>query len=133
MSWTAGRRCCDGAFCIWGRRGRSAYNGVAMITGKILKYRNWPDRLIRFAKHAAEQLEAEGLERETILDQLDAARAQPHAHLNHPVLGELAREWLRQNPADSSEANESLRERPLPYRVWGPEYIDAGAIAQMDS
>ena len=104
-----------------------------MITGKILKYRNWPDRLIRFAKHAAEQLEAEGLERETILDQLDTARTQPHQHLNHPVLGELAREYLRQNPISGSEANENLRERPLQYRVWGQEHIDPGAIAQMDS
>lgn len=104
-----------------------------MITGKILKYHHWPDRLIRFAKHAAEQLEAEGLEREAVLAQLEAARSQPQAHLNHPVLAELAREVLRQNASEPSEQNETLRERPLPYRVWGQEHIDPGALAQMDA
>ncbi len=106
-----------------------------MITGKILKYHHWPDSLIRFAKHAAEQLGADGLEREAVLAQLDAARTQPIDHLSHPVLAELAREVLRQNPRerDHPEQSESLRERPLQYRVWGQEHIDPGAIAQMDA
>lgn len=104
-----------------------------MITGKILKYHHWPDGLIRFAKRAAEQLEAQDLEREAVLAQLEAVRTQPLEHVNHPLLADLAREVLRQTPSDPSEQDETLRERPLQYRVWGPEHIDPGALAQMDA
>lgn len=104
-----------------------------MITGKILKYHHWPDGLIRFAKRAAEQLEAQDLEREAVLAQLEAVRTQPLEHLNHPLLADLAREVLRQTPSDQSEQDETLRGRPLQYRVWGQEHIDPGALTQMDA
>lgn len=104
-----------------------------MITGKILKYHHWPGPLIRFAKQAAEQLAIDGLEREAVLAQLDAVRTQPLEHLNHPVLARLAREVLRHNPSEQVEQNETLRQRPLPYRVWGQEHIDPGALTQMDA
>src|SRR6185436_12444052 len=119
MTWTAVRLYSNGVFCVWENVGRNTYNDLAMISGKILKYHQWPDRLIRFAKQAAEQLEAQGLERDAVLAQLDAVRAQPLEHLQHPLLAELARECLRQNPPPSTAQSESLRERPLQYRVWG--------------
>ena len=53
-----------------------------IITGKILKLNNWPEgKLIGLAKAAAEQLAAQGLEREAILARLDAVRSDPGRHL----------------------------------------------------
>ena len=49
-----------------------------MITGKMLKQRGWPEgKIIGLAKGAAGVFEGRGLERDAILDRLDAVRAQP--------------------------------------------------------
>jgi hypothetical protein len=49
-----------------------------LITGKILKIHNWPDgKIIGLAKTVATQLTAKGLDRETVLAQLDAVRQKP--------------------------------------------------------
>ncbi len=104
-----------------------------MITGKILKHHEWPESLIRYAKRAAEALEAQGAERAAVLAQLDAVREEPLNFIGHPALGELARQCLRQNPNADPPPAEALREQPLPYRVWGREHIDPQALAQMDA
>ncbi len=66
------------------------------ITGKILKLHNWPDgKIIGIAKRTAEQLAAQGLDRETILARLDAVRQNPGPFLADEQMAELARECIR--------------------------------------
>src|SRR5512143_1476430 len=105
-----------------------------MILGKILKLNGWPEgRVIGFAKKAAEQLEATGLERDAILAQLDRVRAQPGDFLSDATLSDLARECLRLTTPEPAIAEEALRDAPLSYRIWGREQIDDQALAQMDA
>ncbi|HEY4721194.1 MAG TPA: RtcB family protein, partial [Anaerolineae bacterium] len=105
-----------------------------MITGKILKHNGWPEgRIIGLAKKAARQLEAAELDRDTILSQLAAVRAQPGDYLSNEILGDLARECLREFAPAPEVATEDLRDNALPYRIWGRENIDDGALAQMDA
>jgi tRNA-splicing ligase RtcB len=105
-----------------------------MISGKILKLNGWPEgRLIGLAKRAAANLELEGLTQETILDRLDAVRTNPDAYLADAVMAELARECSRRVAADTARMDDSLRTQPLNYGVWGAEYIDQGAIAQLEN
>jgi tRNA-splicing ligase RtcB len=105
-----------------------------MITGKILKLNGWPEgRIIGLAKQAAEQLQASGLDREAILAQLNAVRAQPGEYLSDAALRDFARECLRVFAPEPEAVNETLRVAPLTYRIWGREHIDDGAVAQMDA
>jgi tRNA-splicing ligase RtcB len=104
-----------------------------IITGKILKLNNWPDgRIIGIAKDVAAKLAGLGFERGTILARLDAVRKNPGAFLADPLMADLARECIRIAPKAAETLNE-LRERPLPYPIWGREVIDEGALAQMDN
>lgn len=106
---------------------------MGVISGKILKLNGWPDGpLIRLAKEAAEALWQAGLDRDQILERLEAVRANSAAFLKDEALGELAAA-LTQASAAPRERDERLREAGLPYRVWGREYIDPGALAQMDN
>jgi tRNA-splicing ligase RtcB len=103
-----------------------------IITGKILKLHNWPDgRIIGIAKNVAETLAAQGQERDVILACLELVRQNPGQYLVDPVFADLARECLRLLPKPKDEASD-LREKPLPYPVWGREGIDEASIAQMD-
>lgn len=105
-----------------------------MITGKILKQRDWPEgKIIGLAKAAAGALEAQGLEREAVLERLDAVLAQPGDFLGDPVLGELAREGLRRAAVDVSRIDDTLKPEPLDYRTWGAESIDSEAVRQMQN
>lgn len=106
---------------------------MGVISGKILKLNGWPEgHLIRLAKDAADTLWNEGFEREQILEKLEAVRADPQAFLDDAALGELARE-LAKPGAPPAEHDADLRAQPLAYRIWGREYIDPGALAQMDN
>ena len=103
------------------------------ITGKILKLHNWPDgKVIGIAKRTAEQLTAQGLDRETILARLDAVRQNPGPFLADEQMAELARECIRINQPDM-QADASLRDSPIEYPIWGRENIDAGSIEQMNN
>lgn len=105
-----------------------------MITGKILKQRGWPEgKIIGLAKAAATVLAGRGREREAILAQLDEVRARPGEFLADDLLGDLARECVRRDAVDVSRLNDTLREQPLPYRVWGAAEIDAQALKQMEN
>lgn len=105
-----------------------------MITGKILKLRGWPEgKIIGAAKAAAERLEAEGLDRDSILDRLDTVQADPEAHLADPALGALAQQWRAHVLSKVPTVRPELRPHPVPYPVWGAEYIDPEAMRQMDS
>ncbi|MBP7692569.1 MAG: RtcB family protein [Anaerolineales bacterium] len=106
---------------------------MGVISGKILKLNGWPDGpLIRLAKETAEALWQAGLDRDQILARLEAVRAAPAAFTADESAGELAAALVTAS-APPRERPETLRAAPLAYRVWGREYIDAGALAQMDN
>lgn len=106
---------------------------MEFISGKILKYHNWPDgKIIGIAKRVAEELTGQGQDRETVLARLDAVRKTPGAFLADPLMAELARECIRLAPKAEDVLTE-LRKEPLPYPIWGREGIDSGALAQMDN
>jgi tRNA-splicing ligase RtcB len=104
-----------------------------MITGKILKLHEWPDgKVIGLAKDIAAQLEAQGLERDPILERLDAVRRDPPQFLADPLMADLARECIRIAPKPRA-ASAALRGVPLPYPIWGRDNIDATSLAQMSN
>jgi tRNA-splicing ligase RtcB len=104
-----------------------------MLTGKHLKLRGWPEgKIIGLAKAAGGALEAQGLDRETILDRLDAVRARPDDYLTDAVYGRLAREWARRAALSQEKLDVALRTEPLTYAVWGAEQIEQQALAQME-
>lgn len=106
-----------------------------MITGKVLQREGWQQgRALGLAKAAAAAMAdaGTGLDRAAILQRLDEVRQRPGAYLEDPILGPLAIELDRAARAAADRAEiPQLRPEPLPYRVWGPEGIDAGARTQM--
>ena len=85
-----------------------------MLTGKHLKLRGWPEgKIIGLAKAAGETLEAQGLDRETILDRLDAVRARPDDYLTDALYGPLAQ---RVRPPRRALAGEAGRGAARPSR-----------------
>lgn len=106
---------------------------MGVISGKILKLNGWPEGpIIRLAKDAADALWADGLDRDQILEKLEAVRGNPDAYRNDAALGPLAEELARLS-AQPAKRDESLRETPVDYRIWGREHIDPGALAQMNN
>lgn len=106
---------------------------MGVISGKILKKNGWPEGpLIRLAKEAADALWRDGLDREQILARLEAVRADPAAFLDDAATGGLAQALTRAQ-AGPVQRDESLREAARDYPVWGREYIDPSALAQMDN
>ncbi len=103
------------------------------ITGKILKLNNWPDgRIIGIAKRIGEQLSEQGFDREMILARLEAVRQNPGPFLADELMADLARECIRLVQKDLP-SDDTLRESPLAYPIWGRENIDEGSVAQMDN
>jgi len=103
-----------------------------IITGKILKLNNWPDgKIIGLAKEAGNHLISQGVDRESALAQLDSVRQAPGSFLADQTFAELAREYLRITQGDET-SEETLREEPLPFPIWGEDHIDAEAIKQME-
>jgi len=104
-----------------------------IITGKILKLNNWPDgKIIGLAKKVGAQLGELGFDRENVLTRLEAVRQNPGSFLADELTAELARECIRIGQKDLP-SNDTHRETPLDYPIWGKENIDEGAIAQMDN
>ena len=104
-----------------------------IITGKILKLNKWPDgKIIGIAKNISAQLSAQGVERDTILRQLDAVRQDPGPFLADPLMADLARECIRLAQKDEPSVD-TLLKNPIPYPIWGRENIDDGAVVQMDN
>jgi tRNA-splicing ligase RtcB len=105
-----------------------------MLTGKHLKLRGWPEgKIIGLAKAAGEALEAQGLDRETILDRLDTVRAWPGDYLTDALYGPLAKECARRAALSLEKLDVALRTESLTYAVWGAEQIDQQAVAQMEN
>ena len=104
-----------------------------MITGKILKLNHWPDgRIIGLAKTVATQLTGQGLDRDTVLAQLDAVRQNPGNFLADSLKADLARECIRITQKDEP-STDKLLESPLPFPIWGRENIDDEAVKQMEN
>ena len=104
-----------------------------MITGKDLIERGWPQgRTIGLALAAATDLRATGMDDETILRKLERVRENPGAD-THASLEPLAREWLSIRDEETAELEDGLRGEALAYGVWGPDLIEAGTTAQMES
>ena len=104
-----------------------------IITGKILKLNNWEDgKAIGLAKEAGNKMIANGMERDAALSALEAVRANPGHYLADTLLSDLAREFLRKNK-NNEPTEETLRESPLPFSIWGVDHIDPEAIKQMAS
>jgi len=98
----------------------------------MLKARGWPQgRVIGLAKVAAVQLEASGVDRETILSRLDEVRVNPRAWQEDALLGELAAETLRREHTEISREQDALREEPVEFATWGIDHIEPGASEQM--
>ena len=107
---------------------------MGIISGKILQLNGWPEGpIIRIAKDAADALWRAGLDRDQALERLTAVRVTPTAYLDDSDLGALAQAWIGLQARDDDDEPVALRESPLPYRVWGREFIDVGALAQMDN
>jgi tRNA-splicing ligase RtcB len=105
-----------------------------IITGKILKLNNWNDgRIIGLAKDAGNKLIEGGMDRDAALAKLDAVRSAPGNFLADEKFADLARECIRLAQKDAPAVTEVLREEPLPFPVWGTEYIDPEAVRQMEN
>jgi tRNA-splicing ligase RtcB len=107
-----------------------------MISGKALQARGWaPGALLGLAKKTGARLLDQGWEQEAVLDALDAVRMQPLSHEADPDLGALSAAVLAEMEREKRAAARvsfALRANPIPYRIWGREGIDDGAVAQMD-
>jgi tRNA-splicing ligase RtcB len=105
-----------------------------MFTGKVLRRAGWPEgKIIGLAKAAAEQLSNDGLERDAILDRLNAVRSSPGDFLGDPALADLARECIRRAEKEAQPAADTLLEEPIQYPIWGKEHIEPGALQQMNN
>ena len=105
---------------------------MEIITGKILKRNGWPDgRIIGLAKDAGDQLLANGMDRDSVLANLEAVRSNPGPFLADAVFADLARECLR--IAKPEPEAEELRGEPLHYPIWGRENIDDSSLDQMNN
>lgn len=104
-----------------------------IITGKILKLRNWPDgKIIGIAKEAAAQLMNQGMDREAALARLEAVRKSPGSFLADSLMADLASECIRLAHKGEPPLAD-LRESPLPFPIWGADKIDLAAIQQMEN
>jgi tRNA-splicing ligase RtcB (3'-phosphate/5'-hydroxy nucleic acid ligase) len=104
-----------------------------IITGKILKINNWPDgKIIGLAKDIGNKLVEQGLDRDTVLTQLEAVRQNPGSFLTDSMYANLARECIRITQKDEP-SEDALLNKPLPFPIWGAENIDQGAIQQMEN
>jgi tRNA-splicing ligase RtcB (3'-phosphate/5'-hydroxy nucleic acid ligase) len=105
-----------------------------IITGKILKLKDWTDgKVIGLAKDAGNKLIEGGMDRDAVLARLGAVRNDPGSFLADPLLADLARECIRLVQKNEPVTAEELLESPLPFPIWGVEHIDPEAIRQMEN
>jgi len=103
-----------------------------MITGKILKQYGWPEgKTIGLAKDAARVMEKDGIAEDLILERLGCVLTNPGPFLADVALCDLARECIRRT-AKTEPSDDTLREQPLDYAIWGKDGIDREALLQME-
>ena len=104
-----------------------------MVTGRDLIENGWPEGpTIGLALAAAKKLHAAGMDKDSILRELEKTRAAPDARTD-PALEPLARELENIRDAESRASEHELRDRPRPYGVWGADLIEPGTTAQMEN
>ena len=111
-------------------------NESTPITGDTLIGLGWPqDKTMGIALKAAAELQATGQEIGAILRTLESVRRQPAADLGDatPALNTLAQALSESAHRIAEQMGAELRPTPLPYPIWGEQYIDAGSRAQMDN
>ncbi len=102
-----------------------------MSLGRQLADAGWQGKAIGLAIEAGQRV------REKFGPKDDGALARymgqvecnPKYYLTHTEFGDLARHFLQEN---QQAANVSKREYPLPYKVYGAEFIDENTIEQMN-
>lgn len=105
-----------------------------MISGKVLRELGWPEgAVIRAAKQASARLAEAGVPREAIVAALEAVRADPQAYLTEATWGETARLLLAVAAPPAAPSPADLRDQPLPFAVWGEQFIDDQARQQMEN
>lgn len=104
-----------------------------MVTGRDLISNGWPEGpTMGLALAAAKKLRATGMDRNSILRELEKTRAAPDAPAD-PALEPLARELLKVREAERRASEHELRDEPRPYGVWGRDLIEPGTTAQMEN
>ncbi|GHF62496.1 tRNA-splicing ligase RtcB [Deinococcus metalli] len=101
------------------------------MNGKHITKLGFERAAIGLALAAATERERAGVDRGDILTELRAVQADPAAY-TAGVYAPLAAELLARAAERDSKAGVALRDRPLPYPVWGEDLIEPGARAQMD-
>ena len=97
-------------------------NSSQTITGRNLIEAGWqPGPVMGAALNVAEILLGDNLEREEVLTRLDQVRRAPHDYKNEPLMATLAQRLIElETPPTPAEA--AIRERPIPYSVWGEDF-----------
>jgi tRNA-splicing ligase RtcB len=88
-----------------------------------------PGKALGVALQAAQKAASEGVEAETILDDLIEVLTTPADYLDDPLYGEVA-EALAGEQRRSAEKTYNLGDA-APYKVWGAAGIEQGALEQM--
>src|SRR5947209_17956954 len=106
-----------------------------MISGKTLKKYGWKQgRALGLARAAAAALADQdtGLDRETILNRLDAVRANSTPYLEDPIMAPLATKLDRtaQEAAERAEVPR-LRAAPLAFGAWVRREPAGGAFNEI--
>ena len=65
---------------------------------------------------------------EAIISEFTEVLAKPQPYINHPILGEMAKSLLPE-----VDKIIPLRDEPLPYKIYGKDGIDEGALEQIDT
>ena len=90
-----------------------------MLTGRDLIETDWPEGpTIGLALAAAEKLRAAGMDKDSILRELEKTRSATDKPPD-PALEPLARELRKLRDAERAASEHALRDRPRPYGVWG--------------
>ncbi|KOR30039.1 RNA 2',3'-cyclic phosphate--5'-hydroxyl ligase [Achromatium sp. WMS1] len=104
------------------------------MTGKILKLHQWPEgKLIGIAKKLGNQLIAQDIDRNAVLERLNSVRLNPENFMDDVLFKELADECIRIKKKNTEIQKDILRDTPMPYHIWGEDYIEAEAKLQMSN
>ena len=102
-----------------------------MINGNDILQLGFPEgKAVGLALEAARQAAAEGLREEDILGELADVLSAPQDFLEDPIYGKLAGALLGVQRHRERTRGYDLT-RAAPYRVWGAEAIEPGALEQM--
>ncbi|MFQ5578600.1 MAG: RtcB family protein [Anaerolineae bacterium] len=101
------------------------------ISGRELMLAGWqPGPAMGAALDAAETMLADNVERAEALARLERVRLAPFDFRDDPLLGPAARLLIQLEPPAAPQA--SLRQAPIPYRVWGSDF-EAHTLQQLDN